>query len=112
MRTPFSWDCRHFSSERRVPIVVNLGGVVKTLRRSNSLSGSVFSTAGSFGLFAIETVGRQRPQLRPPPPPWLSFTGIAGRGEAAVAASSPPDKREAERVTLLRGRHHRAGGLP
>ena len=29
--------------------VVNLGGVVKTLRRSNSLSRTVFSTAGCFG---------------------------------------------------------------
>ena len=29
--------------------MVNLGGVVKTLRRSNSLSRSIFSTVGSFG---------------------------------------------------------------
>ena len=40
---------RHFSPQRRVPSIVNMGGVVKTLRRSNSLSRSVFSTAGSFG---------------------------------------------------------------
>ena len=26
-----------------------MGGIVKTLRRSNSLSRSIFSTAGSFG---------------------------------------------------------------
>ena len=45
----FPWNCRHFSSQRRVPSVVNLGGVVKTLRRSNSLSRSVFSTAGPLG---------------------------------------------------------------
>ena len=42
-------NCRHFFSPRRVHSVVNLGGVVKTLRRSSSLSRSVFSTAGSFG---------------------------------------------------------------
>ena len=40
---------RHFSSQGRVHSVVNLGGVVKILRRSNSLSRSVFSMAGSFG---------------------------------------------------------------
>ena len=44
-------NCRHFSSQRRVCGVVNLGGVVETLRRSNSLSRSVLSTVGSFGLF-------------------------------------------------------------
>ena len=42
-------NCRHFSSQRSVHSVVNLGGIVKTPRRSNSLSRSVFSTAGSFG---------------------------------------------------------------
>ena len=31
-------------------VVEYMRGVVKTLRRSNSLSRSVFSTAGSFGL--------------------------------------------------------------
>ena len=30
-------NSRHFSSQRRVHGVVNMGGVVKTLRRSNSL---------------------------------------------------------------------------
>ena len=34
--------------QRRVCGVVHLGGVVETLRRSNSLSRSVFSTAGSY----------------------------------------------------------------
>ena len=45
----FPGNYRHFSSRRGVHDIVNLGGVVKTLRRSNSLSRSVFSTAGSFG---------------------------------------------------------------
>ena len=38
-----------FSPQRGVHTVVNMGGVVKTLRRSNSLSRSVFSMVGSFG---------------------------------------------------------------
>ena len=46
----FPGNYRHFSSRKGVHGVVNLGGIVKTLRRSNSLSRSVFSTAGSFGL--------------------------------------------------------------
>ena len=46
----FPGNCRHLSPQRGVHGVVNLGGVVKTLRRSNSLSRTVFSTAGSFGL--------------------------------------------------------------
>ena len=33
----FPGNYRHFSSQRRVHTVLNLGGVVKTLRRSNSL---------------------------------------------------------------------------
>ena len=33
----FPGNFRHFSSQRRVHGVVNLGGIVKTLRRSNSL---------------------------------------------------------------------------
>ena len=33
----FPGNYRHFSSQRRVHGVLNLGGVVKTLRRSNSL---------------------------------------------------------------------------
>ena len=41
--------CRHVSSQRGVHSVVNMGGVVKTLRLSNSPSRSVFSTAGSLG---------------------------------------------------------------
>ena len=36
-RHHFPGNYRHFSSQRRVHGVVNLGGVVKTLRRSNSL---------------------------------------------------------------------------
>ena len=44
-RHHFPGNCRHLALHG----VVNLGGVVKTLRRSNSLSRSVFSTAGSFG---------------------------------------------------------------
>ena len=47
--TPFPWFCRHFLPQRGVHTIVNMGGVVKTLRRSNSLSRSVFSTVGSFG---------------------------------------------------------------
>ena len=41
--------CRHFSPQRGVHGVRNLGGVVRTLRRSNSLSRSIFTTVGSFG---------------------------------------------------------------
>ena len=45
MRTPvFPGNYRHFPSPRRVCGVVNLGGVVKTLRRSN------------FTIFAIAVV--------------------------------------------------------
>ena len=46
-RDPVSWtsyflgDHRHLSSQKRVHIVANMGGTVKTLRRSNSLSRSV-----------------------------------------------------------------------
>ena len=47
--TLFPGFCRHSSPQRGFHSVVNTGGVVKTLRRSNSLSRSVFSTAGSFG---------------------------------------------------------------
>ena len=36
-RRHFPGNYRHFPSPRRVRVVVNLGGVVKTLRRSNSL---------------------------------------------------------------------------
>ena len=42
----FPWFCRQLSSQKRVRSVVNMGGVVKTLRRSNSLSRNVFSMAG------------------------------------------------------------------
>ena len=35
---------------------MNLGGVVKTLQRSNSLSRSIFSTAGSFGLVDVSDI--------------------------------------------------------
>ena len=45
----FPGNRRHLSPQRGVHGVVNLGGVAKTLRRSNSLSRTVFSTAGSFG---------------------------------------------------------------
>ena len=52
---------RHSSSQRRVRSAVKMGGVVKTLRRSNLLSRSVFSTAGSFGLlFRKRTQRAQR----------------------------------------------------
>ena len=47
--TQFSWVSQAFSPQRRVHSVVYMGGVVKTLTRSNSLSRSIFSTAGSFG---------------------------------------------------------------
>ena len=53
----FPGNYRHFPSPRRVRGVVNLGGVVKTLRRSNSLflcyRRSIFSTEGSFGLPSV-----------------------------------------------------------
>ena len=50
----FPGNYRHFSSQGRVRGVLNLGGVVKTVRRSNSLfkfcyRRSIFSTEGSFG---------------------------------------------------------------
>ena len=48
-RHHFPGFCRHFSPQRGVQSVVNMGGIVKTLRRSNSLARSIFSTAGSFG---------------------------------------------------------------
>ena len=53
----FPGNYRHPASQRRVCGVVNLGGVVKTLRHSNSLSRSVFSMAGSFGCACIFAVG-------------------------------------------------------
>ena len=53
-RHHFPGNCRHLSPQSGVHGVVNLGGVVKTLRRSNSLSRSVFSTAGSFRLWVFE----------------------------------------------------------
>ena len=49
----FPGNYRHVSSHRRVHTVVKMGGVVKTLRRSNSLSRSVFSTVRSFGYFGF-----------------------------------------------------------
>ena len=54
--------------KKRVHTVVNLGGVVKRLRRRNSLSRSVFSTAGFFGFwkrrFLQRTADfRRKPQL-------------------------------------------------
>ena len=57
----FPGNCRHFSSQRSIHSVLNLGGVVKTLRRSNSLSRSrsVFSRAGAFGQRAT-TKGQNR----------------------------------------------------
>ena len=48
-RHPFPWFCKELSSQKRVHTIVILRGVVRTLRRSNSLSRSVFSMAGSFG---------------------------------------------------------------
>ena len=55
VRTSYSLVLQaNLSSQRRVHIVVNMGGVVllssrKTLRHSNSLSCSVLSTVGCFG---------------------------------------------------------------
>ena len=40
---------RHRFSQRKVHIIVNMEGIAKTLRPSNSPYRSVFSTAGSFG---------------------------------------------------------------
>ena len=48
-RHPFPWFYKELSSQKRVHTIVILRGVVKTLRRSNSLCRSVFSMAGSFG---------------------------------------------------------------
>ena len=48
-RHPFPWFDKELSSQERVHTIVILRGVVKTLRRSNSLSRSVFGMAGSFG---------------------------------------------------------------
>ena len=42
------WFYKQLSSQKRVCSVVSMGGVVKTLRRSNSHSRSVFSMAGPF----------------------------------------------------------------
>ena len=50
VQTHFSWVLQAFSPQRGVHSVVNMGGVVKTLRCSNALSRSVFSTAGSLGI--------------------------------------------------------------
>ena len=50
----FPGFCRHFSPQRGFHIVVNMGGgVVETLRRSNSLSRSIFGTAGSFSTLKL-----------------------------------------------------------
>ena len=53
VRTPLSWELQEtFSFQRRVRSIVNMGGVVKTLRRSDSLffyRRSIFSTERSFG---------------------------------------------------------------
>ena len=48
-RTSFPCFYRHLSSQRRVRSIVNMGGVVKTLRRSNSLSRSVLVWWGPLG---------------------------------------------------------------
>ena len=65
---------RHFSSQRRVHGVVELGGVVKTPRSSNSLffyRRSIFSTEGSFGKTCLESGRKARSQW---PDPWgLTF---------------------------------------
>ena len=53
----FPGNYRHLSPQRGVHGIVNLGGVVKTLRRSNSLSRTVFSTAGSFGHCLVNSPG-------------------------------------------------------
>ena len=53
MRRHLPANCRHLSPQGGVHGVVNLGGVVKTLRRGNSLSRTVFSTAGSFGIVSF-----------------------------------------------------------
>ena len=63
----FPGNYRHFSSQRRVRGVLNLGGVVKTLRRSNSLyllsRRSNFSTEGSFGWAAKKKTTINRSSL-------------------------------------------------
>ena len=61
----------HLSSQGRVHSIVNMGGVVKTLRHGNSLARSVFSTAGSFEL------------LRNPPP---KKARVGGPGLRLVAS--------------------------
>ena len=47
--TQFSWVLQAFFPSKSGSRCSEQGGVVKTLRRSNSLSRSIFSTAGSFG---------------------------------------------------------------
>ena len=59
-----------------------MGGVVKTLRRSNSPSRSIFSTAGSFGNSALETALRRGKALSACPGSFLNFSGIfSGRSQ-------------------------------
>ena len=68
--------------QRRVQGVVNLGGIVKTLRRSNSLSRSIFSTVGSFGWpFLIRMKAHRLRSERP-------FTGVSGPSGAKIAKKS------------------------
>ena len=54
--THFSGFCRQRSPQRGVHSVVNMGGTVETLRRSNSLSRSIFSAAGSFGNMVVSNL--------------------------------------------------------
>ena len=54
-RTSFSLilQASLLQKKKRVHSIVNLGGVVKTLRIVNLLSRSIFSTAGSFGFWVF-----------------------------------------------------------
>ena len=101
----FPGNCRHLASQRRVCGVVNLQGVVKTLRRSTSLSRSVFSTAAArlsqrcppiarYGVFGVSTwpIGCDTPsRFSDRFPPWRAcFCGGATpchtRGISAILA--------------------------
>ena len=97
MRTPFSWELQTFSSQGRVPSVVNLGGVVKILRRSNSLSRSVFSTARCFGHAPAPTfVGSPQMGLAPtgvwrvPPIPHCNWRTLPSSQTHSLPALSFP----------------------
>ena len=60
VRTSFSWGVYSISPLNKGSQRIKFGGVVRTPWRSNSLSCSVFNTAGSFGL---EHFGGERAKI-------------------------------------------------